>query len=234
MKDAEYMKANNLTKIALVTVNSSFGESGRVEFEKAAAAIGISIVAEEKFGADDKDMTAQLTRIKAKQPQAVLVWATPPSASIITKNFRQLGFEIPLLHSHGIANQTFINLAGTDANGVIFPAGRLLVAEKLPDTDPQKQIVTEFATLYEGKYQQPRSAFGGHAYDGLNLVVQAIAKVGPDRTKLRDELEKTQNFIGVTGIFNMSPTDHAGLTKDSMVMIKIVDGQWQLLETNNQ
>ncbi|KJS14898.1 MAG: ABC transporter substrate-binding protein [Peptococcaceae bacterium BRH_c4b] len=229
-KIIDYLGTIGAKKVAFLSMNNAYGDSGRKGFAEAAPKAGLEIVAEEKFGATDNDMTAQLTRIKSKQPEVVIVWAIPPSASIVTKNYRQLKIDAPLIHSHGIGNKTFIDLAGDAANDVIFPAGKLLVAENLPDNDPQKEVLVKYAADYEKKYSQPRSTFGGHGWDAVSMIVAALEKAGPDRAKIRDELEKTQNFAGISGVFNMSPQDHSGLTTDALVMLKIVDGKWTLLK----
>ncbi|MHB8172614.1 MAG: ABC transporter substrate-binding protein [Thermincolia bacterium] len=229
VKMIEYLKSKGITKVAFLHMNNTFGESGKVEFEKVAKTSGVEVVALEKYEPTDKDMTSQLTRIKSASPQAVVVWAIPPTASIVAKNFKQLGLQVPLIQSHGVGNQTFIDLAEDAANGVIFPIGKLLVAEGLPDSDPQKQVLVKYAKDYEAKYG-PRSTFGGHGWDAVQIVLQAIEKVGAEPAKIRDELEKTQGFAGISGVFNMSPTDHSGLDKDDLVMVEIVNGKWQLVK----
>lgn len=229
-KIIDYLKSINAAKVAFLSMNNAYGDSGRKEFEALVPAAGFEIVATERFGATDNDMTAQLTKVKSANPDAVVVWAIPPSASIVTKNYRQLGIEAPLIHSHGIGNRTFIDLAGDAANGVVFPVGRLLVAESLPDDDPQKEVLVKYATDYESKYNQPRSTFGGHGYDAVALIVEALKKAGPDRAKIRDELEKTSNHPGISGVFNMSAQDHSGLTKDALILVEIENGKWQILD----
>ena len=223
----EYMKSKNITKVAFLSMNNTFGDSGLKEFGAVAAQEGINIVAKEKFEAGDKDMTAQLTRVKGTDAQAVVVWAIPPSASIVTANYRQLGIKLPLIHSHGIGNKKFIDLAAGAANGVIFPIGKLVVAEDLPDSDPQKTVLVKYAKDFEAKYGS-RSTFGGHAYDAIQLVVKAIEKAGDDKAKIRDELENTKGFAGISGTFDMSATDHNGLLTDDLIMVEIVDGKWKL------
>jgi len=224
-----YLKSKGWTKVAFASVNSKYGDGGRAVFEKAAAEAGITILGQEKFGEKDVDMTPQITNIKRLNPQAVICWAIPPAASIFTKNYSELNVTSPLIHSHGIGNQKFIELAGDTANGVVFPIGKLLVAENLPDTDPQKSVLVDYATKFEAKYGA-RNTFGGHAWDALKIVLAAIEKAGPDRTKIRDEIEKTQNFTGISGIFNMSSDDHNGLALDSMVMVQIDQGKWVLAQ----
>lgn len=227
-KIVDYLKAKNFNRVAFISVNNAYGDSGRVEFEKAMAAAGIEIVAQEKFEQDDTMMTSQLTSIKKQNPDAVIAWAIPPAASTLTVNYRQMDLKMPLIHSHGIGNQTFIDLAGDDANGVIFPIGKLVVADSLPDSDAQKAALIEYNTLYTAEYGPP-NPFGGYAWDAVQLVVRAIEKAGPDRAGIRDELENTRDFVGVTGIFNMSPADHNGLSGRDLVFAEIRDGKWGIL-----
>lgn len=229
-KIIDYLKEKGLTKVAFISVNNAYGDSGRVEFEKLAAQSGITIVAQEKFEQDDTIMTAQLTNIKNKQPQAVIAWAIPPAASSFTVNYRQMGLNMPLIHSHGIGNQKFIELAGDAANGVIFPIGKLPVVDSLADSDVQKQVLAKYTADYKAVYNSPPNPFGGYAWDAVELVVEAIKKAGPDKAKIREELEKTQNFVGVTGVFNMTAQDHNGLAKSDLVMVEIKDKKWQIIK----
>ena len=223
----DYLKAKGLTRIGWLNVDYAFGQLGWIEFEKAAQKAGLTVAANEKFGQKDVDMTAQLTRVKAANPQAVVVWSIPPSASIATKNFADLGMTMPLFQSHGVGNKTFIQLAGPGSNGVTFPAGKLLVAEQLPDGDAQKAVLLAYARDFEAKYG-PRNTFGGHAWDAVQLVVKALEKAGADRAGIRTAIEGTRNFVGITGVFDFSATDHNGLDRRAATMIQIVDGQWRM------
>jgi branched-chain amino acid transport system substrate-binding protein len=223
----DHLKAKNLTKVGWLNVDYAFGQLGWIEFEKAAKAANLTVVANEKFGQKDVDMTPQLTRVKAANPQAVIVWSIPPSASIATKNYADLGLKAPLFQSHGVGNKKFIELAGPAANGVVFPVGKLLVAEQLPDSDPQKGVLLAYARDFEAKYG-PRNTFGGHAWDAVKLVVAAMEKTGTDRARLRTAIESTRNFVGITGVFDFSPSDHNGLDRRAVVLTEIADGQWRL------
>jgi branched-chain amino acid transport system substrate-binding protein len=223
----DYLKAKGLTKVAWLNVDYAFGQLGWIEFEKASAAAGLTVVANEKFGQKDVDMTAQLTRVKATGPQAVVVWSIPPSASIATKNFADLGLRMPMFQSHGVGNKKYIELAGAAANGVLFPAGKLLVAEQLADDDPQKAVLLAYARDFETKYG-PRNTFGGHAWDAVQLAVRAMGKAGSDRAGVRAAIETTRNFVGITGVFDFSPSDHNGLDRRAATMMQIVDGHWKI------
>jgi len=222
----DYLKAKGLTKVGWLNVDYAFGQLGWIEFEKAAQKAGLTIAANEKFGQKDVDMTAQMTRVKAANPQAVVIWSIPPSASVATKNYADLGMTMPLFQSHGVGNKTFIQLAGPASNGVVFPAGKLLVAEQLPDGDAQKAVLLAYAREFEAKYG-PRNTFGGHAWDAVQIIAKALEKAGTDRAGVRSAIEGTRNFVGVTGVFDFSASDHNGLDRRAVTMIQIVDGQWR-------
>ena len=176
-------------------------------------------------------MTPQLTRIRAKHPDAVICWGTNPGPAIVAKNMRQLGMKQQLFMSHGVASKRFIALAGAAAEGIILPAGKILVAKQLPDTDPQKKVILEYIAKYKARYGEEPSAFGGHAYDAFTLLSKALKEAGADRAKIRDALENLKGVVGIHGIFNMSPKDHNGLDeKEAFVLVRIHNGDWELIK----
>ncbi len=223
----DHLKAKGLARVGWLNVDYAFGQLGWIEFEKAVQKAGLTIVANEKFGQKDVDMTAQLTRVKAANPQAVIVWSIPPSASIATRNYADLGLAAPLFQSHGVGNKKYIELAGAASSGVTFPAGKLLVAEQLPDNDVQRPVLLAYARDFEARYGA-RNTFGGHAWDAIQLAVRALERAGSDRAGVRAAIEGTRNFVGITGVFDFSPVDHNGLDRRAVTMIQIVDGQWKL------
>lgn len=225
-----YLKKNSLKKVALITVSNAFGESGRKQLEKQAPDAGIEVVAKESFGPKDTDMTPQLTKIRATAAQAIICWGTNPGPAVVAKNMKQLDIKLPLFQSHGVASPRFIELAGDAANGIILPTGKILVAKDIADTDPQKPVLLQYIKDYETRFKTHVSGFGGYAYDALNLLNQALEKSGPDKTKIRDELEKIKDYKGISGVFNFSPEEHNGLTMDAFVLVKIVNGKWQIIK----
>ena len=225
----EDMKKRGITKIALITGNGGFDKSGRAQCLALAPKYGIKIVADEQYNNSDTDMTTQLTKIRATDAQAILNFGFGKAPAIVAKNAKQLGIKLPIYESHGVASKKFIELAGDAANGIRLPAAALIVADQLPDTDPQKSVLLSYKKKFEAKYG-PVSTFGGHAYDALFIVVNAVKRAGViDRAKIRDEIEKTKGFVGTGGVFNMSPTDHLGLGLDAFKMIEIQNGKWKLL-----
>ncbi|MET0631424.1 MAG: ABC transporter substrate-binding protein [Xanthobacteraceae bacterium] len=226
------IKRRNLTTVALIAGTDAFGKSMRDQCVAVAPKAGITIAHEESYGPRDSDMTPQLTNIKGKAGvQAVVTAGFGQAPAIVTRNYRQLGITLPLYQNHGVASKQFIDLAGPAAEGVRLPAAALLVADKLPDSDPQKPVVVGYTRTYQQKTGQPVSGFGGHAYDGLMILVEAAKRAGSfDKAKVRDEIEKTRNFIGTGGVVNMSPTDHMGLDLSAFRMLEIKGGDWTLVQ----
>ena len=225
------MNEMNISKIGVVAANSGFGNAGKDQLSKYAAEFGIEVVISESYDRAATDLTALMNKVNAAGVEAVVNWSIVPAQSIIAKNMRQLGMEQTLFQSHGFGNIQYVEAAGEAANGIIFPAGRLLVANDLPRSDPQKSLLMEYAEDYETEFGELASTFGGHAYDALMLVVEAIDKAGSaDRDAIRDALENISGFPGTGGVFNLSATDHNGLGMDSIVMLTVIDGKFALLE----
>ena len=225
------MKARGFTKAALISGSGGFDKSMRAECVKVAPANGIQIVADETYGAADTDMTAQLTKIKGSAAQAVLNPGFGQGPAIVTRNYRQLGLAQPLYQSHGVASKEYIKLSGDAAEGVRLPAAALLVADILPATDVQKAVVTKYTQDYMARYKSDVSTFGGHAYDGFMIAINAMkAANSSDRAKVRDAIEATKGYVGTGGVVNMSPTDHMGLDLSAFRMLEVRNGTWTLVK----
>ena len=224
------MQARKMSKVALISGPGGFDKSMRAECLNVAKKHGIEVVADETYGAGDTDMTAQLTKIKnAPGVQAVLNPGFGQGPAIVTKNYRQIGITLPLYQSHGVASKQFIELAGGAAEGVRLPAAALLVAESLPASDAQKSVVVNYKREYESRFKSDVSTFGGHAYDGLMLAVDAMKKAGgTDKAKVRDALEGTRGYMGTAGVVNMSASDHMGLDLTAFRMLDVKGGNWVL------
>ena len=225
------LKTRNLTTIALISGTDAFGKSMHDQCVAVAPKAGIKIALEESYGPRDSDMTPQLTNIRNKAGvQAVVNPGFGQGPAIVTRNYRQLGITLPLYQSHGVASKQFIDLAGPAAEGVRLPAAALLIANILPANDPQKPVVVNYSQKYQQKTGQAVSTFGGHAYDGLMILVEAMQRAkSADKSKVRDEIEKTKGYIGTGGIVNMSPTDHMGLNLSAFHVLEIKGGNWTLV-----
>ena len=229
-----YLKDKKLTKVGLLTASDAFGKDGLVWLEKLAPDFGITFVAKESFGPSDIDMTAQLTKIKNADPQALVVWTIGPAGAIVAKNKAQLGIKVPLSQCHGQPDPKYIELAGKASEGDRMPATKLMAAAQLPDSDPQKKVIQEFIRLYKDVYhydnQFPINTHSGYAWDAIYIVTNAMKKAGTDPKALRNAIEQTKGYVGVSGIYNLTPEDHNGLGVDSMVMVQVKDGKFVLAE----
>lgn len=224
----DFMKAKGIKKVALLSDSGPFGKAGHAVISKMAPGYGISIVADESFGPADRDVTVQLTRIRQTNPEAVVAWTAGASGVVVAKNFQQLGFKIPLFGSHGTVFKRFIELGGEAAEGVLMPALKAMVARQLAKDDHYKETVSIFVEAHEKKYGPLGTQFGMAGWDTVNLVAEALGKVGADRGKLRDYIEGRKNFRGVTGLFSFSSEDHDGLIDVALVMVKVEKGDWAL------
>jgi branched-chain amino acid transport system substrate-binding protein len=216
------MKARNLTKLALISDTGGFGKSGRVETGKVAKAQGITIVVDETFGERDTDMTPLLTRVKQSDSEAVLMFSTGQAPALIARNYKQLDLKMPLYATHSQASYEFIRIAGAAAEGIRLPTPALLLADSLPDSDPQKKVTVAYKAAYEARYKIDVSTFGGYAYDGIMLAADAIKRANStEKNKIRQALEEVKGFVGVSGIYSFSPTDHSGLDASSFRMVEV-------------
>ncbi len=224
------MKDMGISKIAVLNSNDGFGQAGAKQLAESAKEMGIEILAKEEYDKQATDLTDILTKVKANPAiQAVVNWSIVPAQSTIAKNMKQIGLNIPLFQSHGFGNRKYIERAGVAAEGILFPAGRLLVVDDLPTTHPQKKLLAEYKKDYEEKFKEDVSTFGGHGYDALMIVVEGLRKAGtPDRDKVRDAIENLKGFPGTAGIYNFSPTDHTGLDLSSLEMLTVKDGNFHI------
>ncbi len=222
----EHLNKLKQNKVAILTVSDGFGASGREQLKLLAGKYGIQVVVDDTYGPKDTDMTSQLTKIRASQAQALIIWGTNPGPAVIAKNAKQLGLKLPLYMSHGVSSKKFIALAGDAAEGVRLPSGKVIVSDMLPKNDPQKSSLMAYVKDYQNHYKVEGDHFGGHAWDGVMLLKTAIERGGATAEGVRDALEKIKDFHGIGGTFTFSATDHAGLTKDAFVMVEIKNKDW--------
>ena len=223
----ENMKAKKISKVAVLASNTGFGQAGKGQLEKQAAEYGIQILAAEVYDSKATDLSAIVAKLAAnKEIQAVINWSVEPAQAIVLKNIRQAGWNVPIYQSHGFGNIKYVQAAGAAAEGVIFPAGRLLIADKLADKHPQKAVLTSYTKNYETKFKEEVSTFGGHGYDAFKILCRGIELGGANREKVRDAIENLKGFVGTAGVFNFSATDHNGLGLDSVTMLTVKGGDF--------
>ena len=230
MKIYKNLQKQKINKIAILTVSDGFGSSGREQLKLQTKEFDIKIISDETYSPSDKDMTVQLTKIRQSEAQAIVCWGTNPGPAIVARNAKQLGIKIPLYMSHGVSSKKFIELAGAGAEGIILPSGRVIVADQLPKSDPQKKALMNYVNKYREHYKVEGDHFGGHAYDAIMLLKKAMEQAGFSPAAIRDQLEKTKKVAGIGGTFSFSPQDHAGLNSDAFVLVQVEKGDWKLIK----
>lgn len=230
----QYLQKQNLKKVALITASDGFGKDGKGWLEKLAAKHDLTIVADESFNPKDTDMTSQLTKLAGTNPDAIVCWTIGPAAAIVAKNAKQLNIKTPLFQCHGIPDPKYVELAGAAADGTVLPSTKLMAWEQLPDSDPQKAVIKDFVHLYNDVYkfnkEFPINTHSGYAWDAIYIVANAMKKAGVDPEKLRAAIEDTKGYVGISGIYNLTPEDHNGLGTDSMILVRIDGGKWKLVQ----
>jgi branched-chain amino acid transport system substrate-binding protein len=230
VKIFQAMKKRGVARIGLLSSNTGFGKAGKEQVEKLAPEYGIQIAVNDVYDKAATDLTAEVTKLKAANVQAIVNWSIEPAQAIVIKNARQLGLAVPIFQSHGFGNIQYVKAAGAAAEGVVFPAGRLLVAGVLPDGNPQKPVLLAYKKAYEARYGEEVSTFGGHAYDALRILVKAVEQAGSDREKVRAAIENMKGFVGTAGVFNFSPADHNGLDLGAFEMLTVKDRRFVAID----
>ena len=234
---ASHMADHGVKKVAYIGFNDAYGEGWANEFAKAAGAKKIEIVASERYARTDASVTAQILKILAAKPDAVLVGGSGTPAALPQITLKERGYAGTIYQTHGVANADFLRVGGKNVEGTFLPAGPVLVASQLPATNPVRKSAMDYVNAYEAQYgRNTVSTFGAHAWDAGQLMIAALPvalkKAQPGtpefRAALRDAIEGVKNLPGAHGIFNMSPTDHLGLDQRARVMVKIENGTWKL------
>lgn len=229
-KICAYMQKNGIKKIGFIYSNEGFGKDGLKNVMVQAPKYGVEIVAQEAFEPKDVDMTAQLTRINSKGVDGVIAWTIGPPMGIIAKNAKQLGIKQPLFQCHGAGDPIFWKVAGEAGEGTMMPSTKIVVADQLPNSDIQKKKIQAYVKAYTQRFGHEPGTMVAYGADAAFIVVDAIKRVGPDRAKIRDAIENTKGYVGISGVYNISAKDHNGLSMNDIVMIKATKGGWKLLD----
>jgi branched-chain amino acid transport system substrate-binding protein len=204
--------------------------------KQAAEAKGIKLTAVEKYGRTDTSVTGQVLKLVGARPDAILIAGAGTPSALPQKELRTRNYGGQIYQTHGAANNDVLRVCGKDCDGMLLPSGPLLVAAQLPDSNPVKQTALAYTQAYEQAHGAgTTNTFGGHMWDAGQLIVAAVpealksgAKPGTAefRAALRDALENIKNLPVSQGVFNMSPTDHAGFDERARVIVKVEDGKW--------
>jgi branched-chain amino acid transport system substrate-binding protein len=234
---AGYMEKQGVKTVGFIGFADAYGENWYSVFSAAAAAHHLKLVANERFNRTDASVTGQVLKTIAANPDAVLIAGSGTPAALPAKTLKERGYKGKIYQTHGVANNDFLRVCGKDCEGELLPAGPILVADQLPDSNPVKQSSEAYKNAYEKAYGVGSVAtFGGHAWDAGQMlqraIPEALKKGQPGtpafREALRDALANIKELPLAHGIMNTTATDHNGLDKRARVIVEIVDGKWKL------
>lgn len=223
----EHMQKRGIVKIAILTSSSAFGQRGRTDLIKLAPKFGMEIVLDEKYRPEGSKAKVAVTKVKGTEAQAMINWCEGVSQVEICRHWKDLRMKVPLYQGPEFGSRRMVKSARGKADGVLCPVGRLMLMEKLPIEDPQVPALIVYTSCFQKKFGTEASPSGGHAWDALWMIVEALRFVRPDKRKIRGFLEEhIRNWPGVTGIFTMTKKDHCGLTKEAFRMGVVKKGEW--------
>ena len=235
----EHMKANGVKSVGFIGFSDGWGDLNYESFVKLAGPAGIKVVAAERYARTDTSVTAQVLKLVAANPDAIFVGAASTPAALPQAALIERGFRGRVYHTHGVLNRDFLRVGGKAVEGIIAPAGPIVVSNQLPDSNPVKREALEFTRLYEAKYGPGSlNPFAGHAWDAYLILKEAVPvalKKGKPgtvefRSALRDAIEGVQNVVATQGVFSMSPSNHNGFDGRARVLVRVENGAFRLMQ----
>ncbi|WP_322103854.1 ABC transporter substrate-binding protein [Paraburkholderia sp. J41] len=234
---ATYMEKHGVKTVGFIGFTDAYGDSWYKEFSAAAAKHNLKIVANERYNRTDSSVTGQALKLMSANPDAVLIAGSGTPSALPATTLKDRGYKGKIYQTHGVANNDFLRVCGKDCEGELLPAGPILVADQLPDSNPVKKSALAYKSAYEKAYGAGSVAtFGGHAWDAGQMLTRAIPvalKAGEPGTEafrvaLRGALENVKELPLSHGIMNTTPTNHNGLDERARVIVEIVDNKWKL------
>jgi len=218
----------------------AYGEAWLKDMTAAADKAGIKQVATERFARTDTAVTGQVLKLMSANPDAVLVVASGSGAAMPHKALVERGYaKGKIYQTHGAATMDLIRVGGADVEGSFVSSGPAVVAEKLPDSNASKAIGMQFKNQFEAANGKgSANQFAAHAYDVVVVLQKAVPialkKARPGTPEFRAALKEAFETMGRTpvsqGMLNWTATDHFGYTPETGVLLKIVSGDWQVVQ----
>jgi branched-chain amino acid transport system substrate-binding protein len=236
----DYMKAAGVKTVGYIGYSDGWGDLVWGGLEKSAGPDGIKILTNERYARADTSVTAQALHIVSAAPDAVMTGGSGTPGALPFIALRERGYTKEIYGTPAIINPDFIRVGGAAVEGVVASTGPVVVADQLPDSYPTKKIALEYQAAYQKANNEPaRGAFGPYAFDGWLVLLDSAkralatgAKPGtPEfRTALRDAMVTAKDVVGTHGIYNFKPGESFGVDKRALVLVKLVDGKWKLVQ----
>ena len=233
----KHMQKNGVRTIGFIGFNDPYGENWFKVFAALADKALVRIVASERYARTDQSVTAQVLKLIAAKPDAVLIAAVGGPAVLPQATLFDQGYKGRIYQTHAVATDDFIRLGKEKVEGTVLAAGSMLVVDDIVDSDPIKKVALGYIGAYEKQFGQKPATFGANTYDAGLILQRAlptalkVAKPGTEafRIALRDAIEQERDVVGCQGVFNMSPTNHNGMDERARVLVTVKDGRFRLL-----
>jgi branched-chain amino acid transport system substrate-binding protein len=217
-------------RVAIMRANNRYGRVGTLHFNRSATRLGYPPVIEERFNDMESDFTAQIERIKKTSPDAILIWGNARESGLIVKQIRELGMTQPICGSDRMVNSEFLETAGKYAEGIVT------TCQYNPSSNDPK--LKKFQADYMKRFSMEPDVFAAHAYDAINLIIEAINKVGLNRVLIRDILTDLKTFQGWKGVTGNVFFDATFNNIRPIFMAKVSNGRFEFspapkFETDN-
>ena len=234
-----YMQAHGVKQIGYIGFSDGWGDQVLAATKHFAETDEIKILADERYARTDTSAEAQVLKLMSVRPDAVMMGNSATPAALPVVELRHRGFKGTIYGNHGIVSPAFIKVGGAAAEGVVAVTSPVVVYDQLAAGNPVKPVATAFMAEYTNKFgPQSVSPFAGYSYDAMLLLknaVPAALKAGKPGTEafreaLRTALEATQGLVGVSGVYDMSPTNHNGQDARAAVLVEVKDGAWRAIQ----
>lgn len=234
------------SKIAFVYIDTKYGQTGKETFERVVKnndKVESALI--EDYAPGSTDLNPQVTHVRKSGADGLIICGYVGDSAKMLKTARDQGVDFPINCEYAIVSPEFIDLAGDYGEGVVTTSLKTLVAPDLPDSDVQKDVCMELYEKYTNKYGE-FSLYAGHAWDAMNITLKALRQIDPSldpgnetelkkiRTRLRDNIEQIDRYVGQNGVYDYSPDNHNGLSPGCYVLVTVKDGKWRLYEKVKQ
>ncbi len=223
----DYAKKQGWNRIAAVHPTDDLGDRAHAYTKKKAAELGMQVVAEERYGIKDTDVTPQLSKVKAANPQVLINWSSGDPAALVYKNARQIGLDVPDWPSSAASTVTFFKLTGEvpRKNLLMTIGSKLQVADQLPDSDPIKKEAQDFVQRFQAKFNAKPEYSEAIGADSARMVLDAIKAAGPDKEKIKSSLESAK-LKGLAADYAMTPSNHNAVDPASFIAVTAQGTSW--------
>lgn len=216
----KYFKSKGLTKVATLTSTDATGQDADNAIHTAQSETpGVDLVAQEHFTTTDVSVSAQITHVKASGAQVLVAWSTGTPIATVLRGVSQAGLDIPVATTDG--NMTFAQM---DQYASFLPKELLIPAPQWPqrDTIPAGAVKDKLTAYYSALQSQnvPTDIGPSLAWDPAAIVLDALAKLGPDATatRLRDYIAGLKGYAGINGVYDFTKEPQRGLTVEQTIV----------------